>query len=120
MLVVGGYDGSTDFAATEVPDIDTMTFSPGPVMSVGRSAFVVVSLSGLIIVVGGYAGNDGLNMIQAIFFPTMAFAAGPAMLTVRSGCAALALLRDRSPRRILIVGGSDATSIMVTTEVLTA
>ena len=50
----------------------------------------------------------------------MIFASGPTMLTARSGCAALALPQDFSPRRALVVGGRLGTYRLSTTEVLTA
>ena len=90
-------------------------------MSLGRSQCAVVSLPGSILVVGGYDGSAAIDTTtEALSLQTMSFAPGPTMLTARVGCAVLALPHDHSPRRALVVGGTDGTLILSTTEVLTA
>ena len=109
VLVVGGYDGTTRLATTEILDIDTMAFSPGPVMSLGRSSCAVVSLPGSILVLAGN-GSAAAKTMEALCLQTMTFAAGPAMRAVRDGYAALALPQDHSPRCALVLGGFDGAS----------
>ena len=124
MLVIGGEDSWTSLATTEILDIDTMPFVPGPVISLGRYLCAVVSPPGSILMVGGDGGYNVLTYIETTEAPsleTMSFAAGPSMLTRRSGCAALAMPQDESPRRALVVGGRNTNEriSLATTEVLT-
>ena len=112
MLVVGGFDGSTRHATTEILNIETMTFSPGPVMSLGRSSCAVVSLPGSVLVVGGCDGRGALNATEALSLQTMSFSAGPAMRMARIGCAAFVLPQDYLPRRALVVGGSRPPNLL--------
>ena len=114
VLVIGGQDGTTRHATTEILDIDTMPFAPGPVISLGRSLCAVVSLPGSILVVGGY-DEHAVNTTDALSLNTVTFAAGPTMLTAREGCAVLALPHDHSPRRALVVGECDGAPYDLTT-----
>ena len=120
MLVAGGCDGSTRHTTAEILDIDAMAFSPGPVISLGRSQCAVVSLPGLIIFIGGHHGRATVNTTEAPSLQTMYFAAGPTVLTPRQGCAALVLPQDHSPRRAFVMGGHRGTSSLFTTNVPTA
>ena len=119
VLVVGGFDRSAHLATADILDIDTMTLSPGPVMSLGRSSCDIVSQPGSILVVGGN-GGAGTNTAEALSIETMSFAPGPTMRTVRLGSSAFALPQNHSPHRALVVGGHDVTSNLATTEFLTA
>ena len=119
LLVIGGSDGSNSLATTEILDIDTMAFSPGPAMFVGRWGCAVISLPGSILVVGGCAYSAQARTTEALSLQTMTFAAGPAMLTRRTECAAFVLPQYHSPRRVLVVGGCDGIFFQSTTEVLT-
>ena len=89
-------------------------------MLLARSNCAIVLLTGSILVVGGQGRRTYTDTTEALSLQTMTFAAGPAMLAVRSGCAALALPQDHSPRHALVVGGRDMPSHLSTTEVLTA
>ena len=124
VLVAGWYDGTTLHATTEILDIGTMKFSPGPVMSPGRASCAVISLSGSILVVGDYDGHAVVKTTvlgrDALSFQTMTFAAGPAMRTARERCAASILPQDHSPRCALVAGGRGGTSLLATREVLPA
>ena len=93
-------------------------------MSLGRSDCAVISLPGSILVVGGSNGRTITDTTDALSLQTMSFAVGPTMLAARSGCAALALSQDHSPRRALVVSGRDSDRFyypsLTTTEVLIA
>ena len=119
MLVIGGHDGTTHLTTTEILDIDTMKFSPGPLMSSGCSGCAVVSLHGSILVVGGGGGDSRTNTTEVLSFQAISFAAVPTILTACRGCAALVLPRDLSPSCVLVVGGCLQNSILSRTEVLT-
>ena len=114
------HDGSIHLDTTEILDIDTMTFSQGPVMCFARSYCVIISLHGSVLVVGGYDGNVHMNTMYVFSLELMTFAAGSTMLTERSGCAAFAPPQDHSPRHALVAGGRIMRSSLSSTEVLTA
>ena len=125
MLVVGDDDGATSLATTEILDIDTVTFSPGPVMSLGRYLCATVSLPGSILVVGGWhgsrrcGGHGGGSLPPGGDFRGWAndSSAHGTLWMRRVGAAAKPL---HSRRRALVVGGYGEASIcrmLTTTEV---
>ncbi|KAJ1459202.1 hypothetical protein M885DRAFT_613725 [Pelagophyceae sp. CCMP2097] len=101
LLVVGGRDGDgEDLNTTEIFQLASLTFTPGPNMQ--------------ILVVGGYDGESKLSTTEIFSLDTMAFMPGPTMAAPREGCAAVTL----DEHRIMVTGGSSGSGSLITTEVL--
>jgi len=116
VVVVGGFDGSSPLRTTELLDIATMAFSPGPDMLHRREACCAALLGGRrVLVLGGSDGGSRLASTEILDLETMEFSAGPQMLAARSGATIVAL----DARRLLIVGGADSNrKLLRSTEVL--
>ena len=124
-LVVGGCDdeNSLSTSSTELFNLGTMTFEPGPQMLSPRGGCAAVVLDARrILIIGGNSdsisfGYDGTNLAttEVLDIGTMAFAPGPSMQTRRWGCAAVLLPGERC---VLVIGGYDGTTHHATTEIL--
>jgi hypothetical protein len=121
VLVAGGRDkNGHSHRTTEILDVATMTFAPGPEMLSGRYGCSAVALENprRALIVGGRSSTVGLNTTEVLDLDTMTFSRGPTMRAARLGCTAVPLGGD-SRRRCLVIGGSDKGGIQVnTTEVL--
>eukprot|EP00628_Pelagophyceae_sp_CCMP2097_P034198 CAMPEP_0184284062 /NCGR_PEP_ID=MMETSP0977-20130417/65985_1 /TAXON_ID=483370 /ORGANISM="non described non described, Strain CCMP2097" /LENGTH=546 /DNA_ID=CAMNT_0026590073 /DNA_START=1 /DNA_END=1642 /DNA_ORIENTATION=+ len=106
-LVAGGYSGSEIWDTTEILDIRTMAFTPGPQMGSARSycAAVPVDTHHVLVVGGLISATTKLATTELLDVATMEFAPGPAMSSARSGVAAVRLDAARDAR-ILVLGGS--------------
>ena len=113
VLVVGGCGPDRVYLnTTEVLDLDTMEFSPGPTMRMGRYACAAVLLGDVdsrrrcLLVMGGiFPDDDGVkrNTTEVLDLETMEFTGyGPAMLAERRGFAAVA---DDAGGRVFVLGG---------------
>jgi hypothetical protein len=109
-LIVGGRTKGANLNTTEVLDLDTMTFSPGPTMHASRSMCAAVPLGGdsrgRCLVIGGLdEDRKAVNTTEALDLETMEFTDGPAMLTGRYGIAAVT---DDAGDRVLVLGENDS------------
>jgi hypothetical protein len=113
VLIVGGRGpGNAGLNTTEVLDVDTMAFSPGPAMRTGRYACAAVLLGGSqqhCLVIGGHSGIIGRRVLEktteVLDLETMEFTGyGPAMLAGRGACVAVA---DDAGGRVFVIGGRE-------------
>jgi len=111
VVVVGGYDGTAVFSTTEVLNLTSNTWSPGPNMTSGRVGCAAVPLSShQILVIGG-----NLSTTEIIDLVSETSTPGPEMSCMRKYCSAV-MLHDG---RVLIIGGRNRTQdSLSTTEVL--
>ncbi|KAJ1447421.1 hypothetical protein M885DRAFT_575984 [Pelagophyceae sp. CCMP2097] len=98
---------------TEILDVATMRFMPGPELLSRRSYCAVVALDDRrVLVCGGSDGSRRLFTTEVLDLETMTFAPGPKMglgqRAVRYGCAAVKL----DSNRVLVVGGDDKRTPM--------
>jgi hypothetical protein len=104
---------------TEVLDVRTMAFAPGPSMGSARWLCAAVAVDELHVLVLG--GRDSASTVFAttelLDVVALEFAPGPTMQARRVGLAAARLDTAEGPR-ILVVGGYDGTRRLSTTEVL--
>ena len=89
-------------ATTEVLDLNTMAFTPGPnlLSIIGRCAAVKLDAHRWL-VVGGSGVEEHLNATGVIVIATVTFTTGPVMDSARRGCLAATL----DSRHMLLVGG---------------
>jgi hypothetical protein len=132
VLVIGGEGGrktrerggrhypTGTLASSEVLDLESMTFTPGPRMySERRSERVGCTAIRLdahrCLVVGGQDRNGKpFSSSEVLDIATMTFTAGPKLGTARFNCSAASL----DSRHVLVVGGlDDEFNIMTSTEV---
>ena len=110
ILVAGGLGGAGDTGAlrtTEILDLATMAFSPGPSMGSARAHFAAVNLGGgRVLVAGGDDGEreGGLASTEILDVAAMAFEPGPAMKFPRFGLS----LAPLDAAHVLVVGGMTA------------
>ncbi|KAJ1448670.1 hypothetical protein M885DRAFT_623227 [Pelagophyceae sp. CCMP2097] len=109
ILVAGGFDWDLrELDSTEILDLRTMKFSPGPKMQSRRNECggVVVDDNHVLIV----GGNDSTMLPTAtselLNLRSMEFQVGPAMQTPRCGCSVVRL-DSTAERRIFVIGGRD-------------
>lgn len=117
LIVVGGQDGATPLDTTEVLDLTTMAFAPGPRLAGGpRHSCAACALpDGRVLVAGGLgAGGARLTSTEVLDAGATEFRPGPALSKPRSGCSAMLL----DANRLLIAGGQDGESRLRTAEVL--
>jgi hypothetical protein len=138
-LVIGGFDGVSDLDSTEILDVATMVFSPGPNLESARYGCCCVLLpihrpprcladplpvcgggSSLaegyqLLVCGGSDGATVLSSTEILDLSTMTFSSGPCM---GSGPRVFAAAAPIDEGRILVLGGSDDDCQLETTEVL--
>ena len=90
---------------TEVLDLSTMAFTPGPnLLSRRLGCAAAVRLDAhRCLVVGGLDGRSSVNSTEVLGITTMTFTAGPVMGSARYGGAAVPL----DSTHILVVGGLD-------------
>jgi hypothetical protein len=102
---------------TEVLDIRTMAFAPGPSMGSERYGCAAVPIDAQhVLVISGYnSGYQVLNTTEIFDVLMMEFSPGPAMQDGRNSIAAARLETAQGPRIIRIAGGTTFSS---TTEVL--
>jgi hypothetical protein len=115
ILVVGGQDNDGALASTELLDLGTMAFTPGPTMRSLRFACAAVRLDAhRCLVVGGKnedveedeedEEDNYLSSTEVLDIATMTFTAGPELGTAQHGCSAVPL----DSRHIFLVGGMGA------------
>jgi hypothetical protein len=99
---------------TEVLDVRTMAFAPGPSMGSTRSFCAVVPVDAQhVLVVGGEdSENTPLATTELLDVATMEFSPGPAMPNSRTGIAALRLGAAEAEPRILVLGGRKSTMVL--------
>jgi len=118
VLVVGGNDGRKYLASTELYDLKTQTFAPGPTMGSKRWGCAAVVLEdGQVLVVGGNNGTSPLSSTEVLNPATVTWSPGPNMDAGRCGCAALPLRHGRT----LVLGGargSNARFSLASTEIV--
>ena len=64
MYVVGGNDGTSSLATTEVYDMETETWTPGPTMSMPRANVACIVLDNRLWAVGGFNGKIFLDSME--------------------------------------------------------
>jgi hypothetical protein len=118
LIVIGGYDGFQYLDSTEVLNLQTNEFSPGPKLNTRRAAAAVTLLeTGHLIVVGGKnsAGcTDTTEVLDAGSGAPLKFTLGPKMRVQRGG----ATLAKLSGTRFLVIGGHDEAKTHDSTEIL--
>mmetsp|Transcript_6116 Transcript_6116/g.21617 ORF Transcript_6116/g.21617 Transcript_6116/m.21617 type:complete len:145 (+) Transcript_6116:1-435(+) len=120
IMMVGGDSGSNYLMTTEVLDVRTMAFAPGPSMRSARwrCAALAVDAQHVLVLGGRDSENTPLATTELIDTVTMEFSPGPVMQARRAEFAAARLDTAQGPR-ILVVGGRDGQTKW-TTEVLAA
>lgn len=118
VMVLGGFDGTSSLASTEILDLVSMEFTPGPPMHTARRGCAAVLLDqGILIVLGGVQesldGSVRLNSTDLLDFKSMKFSTGPVMSCKRSASAAVRLDRGRA----IVIGGFDGDAFVETTEI---
>jgi hypothetical protein len=95
-------------ATTEVLDVRTMSFAPGPSMGSARAFCAAVRVDARhVLVIGGQDSvPTALATTELLDVATMEFSPGPTMTTARSGAAAARLDAAGEDARILVLGGS--------------
>jgi len=115
VLVVGGYNGRMSLASTELLDLDTQIFSPGPLLESSRGYLDAVLEVGQVVVVGGYTCNEDISPTTEVLNPgSNTWSPGPNLVSGRCGYAAVSL----SNARILIIGGKNNMTFLSTTEII--
>jgi len=82
LYVFGGYNGDADTNTTRILDIETGTWTTGPVLPVAMEQAAATAIDGKIYIVGGYdeSSDNKVHEQLIIFDPaTSAFTSGPAM-----------------------------------------
>ncbi|KAJ1459185.1 hypothetical protein M885DRAFT_511678 [Pelagophyceae sp. CCMP2097] len=131
VLVIGGGEGVLEHvgpgkggpeweatATTELLDLATMSFTPGPKMLEPRMGCAAIVLeNGNVLVLGGQDDEgDSLQTTEILDLKTMHFTTGPLLQTPRSRCCALKL---RGLDVVSVIGGqADPDSALATTELL--
>ena len=114
MLVIGGSDGNY-LNTTEIFDVNTRSFTPGPNLLTRRSDCAAVALDACrILVFGGFGDSAQLATTEVLNVETMTATAGPNLSCKRDACAAVRL----DARRVVVIGGYDGENDLNTTEVL--
>jgi hypothetical protein len=112
ILVAGGSSGSAaesePLDTTEVLDVRTMVFAPGPSMGSARSLCAAAAVdSRHVLVLGGEdSAGTALATTELLDVAALEFSPGPAMLARRAEFAAARLDTAAGPR-IIVVGGDD-------------
>lgn len=79
-MVVGGHDGNEYLNTTEVLNLSTMSFTPGPSMQSKRGGCAIVPLdSQRFLVIGGRVGSETLATTEVLDLDEMRFHPGPTM-----------------------------------------
>jgi len=102
-------------ATSEVLDVRTMAFAPGPSMGSARCYCVALQVDAEHVLVIG--GEDSSSMLLAttehLDMATMEFAPGPTMQTARSNIAAVRLdAAEEAPRILVLGGGLSSTEVL--------
>jgi hypothetical protein len=109
IMVAGGSStkGSDQLSTTEILDVRTMAFAPGPTMGSARWECAAVAVDAQhVLIIGGEDSTDTvLATTELLDVATMAFSAGPDMRTARQGSVAVRLDAAGEQPRILVVGG---------------
>jgi hypothetical protein len=99
VLVVGGWDGSSNLSSTEVLDVDSglwTTWSAGSAMASRRQTCAAAVLeNGRVVVVGGSNSGGRLSTTEVLDAAGSAWSPGPQLASRRSKCAAVALAGNR-------------------------
>ncbi|CAK9066503.1 unnamed protein product [Durusdinium trenchii] len=119
LLIIGGSDDASELDSTEVLDLERMVFSPGPRMGTRRNACAASLIDHhRLLVIGGSDGCSDLESTELLDLTTMSFSAGPRMSTRRNFCATALLQPSGSKGLLLVLGGSDGSNSLDSTEVL--
>jgi hypothetical protein len=99
-------------ATTEVLDVRAMAFAPGPPMVLGRCfcAGVPVDAQHVLVIGGEDASDTPLATTELLDVATMEFSPGPTMMAGRCDVAAVRLGAAGEDARILVLGGSLAST----------
>mmetsp|Transcript_43639 Transcript_43639/g.79571 ORF Transcript_43639/g.79571 Transcript_43639/m.79571 type:complete len:333 (+) Transcript_43639:14-1012(+) len=97
VIIVGGFDGTNRLASTEILNLETMTFAPGPSLSTARSGHVCLSVGEegyeRPIVFGGFDGRSYLSTgeilvgMGSLEGQRGSWQPGPSMAKSRAQCA---------------------------------
>jgi hypothetical protein len=120
-MVAGGESDSGCLDTTEILDVRTMAFAPGPSMASVRDGCAAVPVDARhVLIIGGQDSSETtLATTELLDVATMAFAPGPPMQTGRYMCAATLDTAEEESPRILVMGGEDGDrAVLSTTEVL--
>jgi hypothetical protein len=119
MVVGGSSDSGQTLNTTEVLDVRTMAFAPGPSMGSARWGCAAVQVDARhVLIIGGWDSSDAaLATTELLDLTTMAFSPGPIMQAGRRSFAAARVDTAQGPR-ILVLGGSAGETRFSTTEVL--
>jgi hypothetical protein len=120
VVVAGGSSGpGQSFATTEVLDIWTMAFAPGPSMSSARffCAAARVDAQHVLVVGGQDSANTALATTELLDVAAMEFSPGPAMQAGRTGVAAAQLDTAGEDARILVLGSNLSSTEVLAVDV---
>eukprot|EP00434_Breviolum_minutum_P006445 symbB.v1.2.005689.t1/scaffold334.1/size226555/12 len=119
LLIIGGSDDSSELDSTELLDLERMVFSVGPKMGTRRNACAASLIdTHRLLVIGGSDGGSDLDTTELLDVTTMTFSAGPRMSTRRNFCATALLQPAGGKGTLLVLGGSDGSNSLDSTEVL--
>jgi hypothetical protein len=107
---------------TEILNVRTMAFAPGPSMASARSWCAAAAVDAQhVLVIGGLDSlGTSLASTELLDVAMMEFAPGPTMLTARHSCAAVRLDAAGEAPRVLVVGRPTPATDMLAAEELTA
>merc|ERR1719454_2480712 len=117
MMVLGGYDGAQYLDTTEVMNLSTYQFSPGPRLNARRAAHAVaLLLNRYLLVLGGKNARGCMDSTEILdlYRAPWSFARGPSMRRKRGGSTVAPL----DQHRLVVIGGHDDEKTHDTTEIL--
>jgi len=125
ILVAGGSSDSGSLASTEILDVRTMSFAPGPSMGSTRRFCATVPVDAQhVLVVGGK--NESSSTLLATMATTelldvamLEFSPGPTMQRAHKNAATARLDAAGDGRRILVLGGGFSTTEMLAVDAQT-
>jgi len=112
IMVAGGKSGpGQSLQTTEILDVRTMAFAPGPSMTSVRWGFAAVPVDDRhVLFIGGQGSSGAFTSTELLDVSAMDFEPGPAMGTLWDNCAAVRLDVAGAPR-ILAIGGRQGTYV---------
>lgn len=114
IIVFCGRDDTWGLDSTEVLDLPSMTFQPGPPTTCRRNFCAAAPLDKhRVIVIGGVNESGRTNSSEILDLTCMTFSDGPRLCRKRSGCAVAS-----QGRFLVVFGGFDGSTWLDTTEVL--
>ena len=126
ILIAGGFGASRKpLSSTEIYDLETNRFTPGPSMNVGRrehtaTAIVAGPNAGKILIAGGEGAGEGTDSYLASTElynpPANTFAVGPSMNVARYEDTATVISSGPNAGMIVIAGGANYAGVLASAE----